>query len=72
VEPTRAALERVLEWSEPARRQLGLDVEVPESNGAQRARASVAEGRPIEEYYRHAMEETRDTYAPSLASVVDD
>ena len=29
-------------------------------------------GRPIEEYYRHSIAETRETYAPSLAAVVDD
>ncbi|MGZ5355842.1 MAG: carboxylate-amine ligase [Solirubrobacterales bacterium] len=70
--PTRVVLEEIADWTEPARRQLGLEVEIPEANGAQRARASVAAGRPIEEYYRHSIAETRDTYAPSLAAVVDD
>jgi glutamate---cysteine ligase / carboxylate-amine ligase len=72
VEPTRGAIERLLEWTEPAKKELGLEIELPEANGAQRARAAIAEGRPIEEYYRHAIEETRSTYAPSSASVGHD
>jgi carboxylate-amine ligase len=70
--PTRVVLEELLEWTEPARKDLGLEVEVPETNGAQRAHAAIAAGRPIEEYYRHALEETRATYAPSLAPVGHD
>jgi carboxylate-amine ligase len=65
--PTRAVLERILEWTAPARDSLGLDVEVPERNGAQRARAALGEGAMIEEIYRHAVEETKRTYAPEGA-----
>jgi carboxylate-amine ligase len=67
VVPTRSVLEEMLEWSEPARTALGLDVELPEQNGAQRAYARLAEGAPIEEIYRRAVEETRRTYAPEGA-----
>ncbi len=67
VVPTRAVLEDVVEWTEPARQALGLEVELPEQNGAQRAYASFAEGAPIEEIYRRAVEETRRTYAPEGA-----
>jgi carboxylate-amine ligase len=66
--PTRNALERLVEWTEPARGVLGVEVELPESNGAQRAHAALAEGAPIEEIYRRAVEETRRTYAPEGAS----
>jgi carboxylate-amine ligase len=72
VVPTRQVVERIVEWTEPARKQLGLDVEVPESNGAQRAHAALADRRPIEEIYRHSVEETRNTYAPDLVPVGDD
>jgi glutamate---cysteine ligase / carboxylate-amine ligase len=65
--PTREVLERLVEWTEPARQTLGLDVELPERNGAQRAYARFAEGAPIEEIYRRSVEETRKTYAPEGA-----
>ena len=70
--PTRQVLEDLIEWSEPARQQLGLELTIPERNGAQRARAALAEGASIEEVYRHTVEETRRTYAPEAAAVGDD
>ena len=42
---TRAALERLVEWTAPAREALGLDVELPGENGAQRAAAGARGGR---------------------------
>ena len=65
--PTRVVLEDLVEWTEPARGTLGVDVDLPEQNGAQRAYARFAEGAPIEEIYRRAVEETRKTYAPEGA-----
>jgi glutamate---cysteine ligase / carboxylate-amine ligase len=67
VVPTREVVEDLLEWTEPARATLGLEVEIPERNGAQRAYAALAEGGLIEEIYRHAVEETKRTYAPEGA-----
>jgi carboxylate-amine ligase len=67
VVPTRTVLEEILAWTEPARQSLGMDVELPERNGAQRAYARFAEGAPIEEIYRRSVEETRRTYAPEGA-----
>jgi carboxylate-amine ligase len=67
VVPARAVLEAIVAWTEPARRALGLEVDLPERNGAQRAYARLAEGAPIEEIYRRAVEETRKTYAPEGA-----
>jgi len=60
---TRSLLEQVLAWSEPARVQLGLEVSLPERNGAERAREALDEGISIEEIYRDAVAETRRTYA---------
>jgi carboxylate-amine ligase len=65
--PTRQVLEELVEWTAPARQMLGVDVELPERNGAQRAYARFAEGAPIEEIYRRSVEETRRTYAPEEA-----
>ncbi len=62
--PTRAAIAALLEWTAPARESLGLPVELPEENGAIRARRAVTEGDSIEEVYRAAVEETRRTYVP--------
>ena len=61
--PTRSLLEQVLAWTEPARAQLGLDLRLPERNGAQRAREALDAGVSIEDVYRDAVAETRRTYA---------
>jgi carboxylate-amine ligase len=61
--PTRAMLDQVLIWTEPARAQLGLDPRLPERNGAQRAREALDSGVSIEDIYRDAVAETRRTYA---------
>jgi glutamate---cysteine ligase / carboxylate-amine ligase len=58
----RAVLEGVLGWAEPARSQLGIEVSLPERNGAQRARESHDTGVSIEDVYRDAVRETRRTY----------
>ncbi|HEX6227992.1 MAG TPA: YbdK family carboxylate-amine ligase [Solirubrobacterales bacterium] len=58
----RAALEELLSWTEPARGQLGLSVELPERNGAQRAREAFDAGVRIEDIYRDAVAETKRTY----------
>lgn len=62
---TRALLESVLAWTEPARAQLGIEVRLPERNGAQRAREALDAGLSIEDIYRDAVAETRRTYAGS-------
>jgi glutamate---cysteine ligase / carboxylate-amine ligase len=58
----RAALEQLLEWTGPARTQLGIEVRLPERNGAQRAREALDAGVAIEDIYRDAVAETRRTY----------
>jgi carboxylate-amine ligase len=61
--PTRSLLDQVMVWTEPARAQLGLDLQLPERNGAQRAREALDGGAAIEDVYREAVAETRRTYA---------
>jgi carboxylate-amine ligase len=70
--PTRRVVEDLVEWTRPAREAAGIEVEVPERNGAQRAREALAGGESVEQIYRRAVSETRETYAPSPAPVVDD
>jgi len=60
---TRALLESVLAWTEPARTALGIEVDLPQRNGAQRAREALDSGISIEDVYRDAVAETRRTYA---------
>jgi len=66
--PTRAVLEEVLVWTEPARSQLGLDLALPEKNGAERTREALDSGVSIEDIYRDAVAETRRTYSGETAA----
>jgi carboxylate-amine ligase len=59
----REALDSVLAWVEPARSQLGIELQLPDRNGAQRAREALKAGVSIEDIYRDAVNETRRTYA---------
>jgi carboxylate-amine ligase len=63
-----AALEAVLAWTEPARTQLGIDVELPARNGAQRSRESIDAGVSIEDVYRDAVAETKRTYTADVGA----
>lgn len=58
----RAVLDGLLTWTEPARTRLGIEVALPERNGAQRAREALDAGVSIEDIYRDAVAETRRTY----------
>jgi carboxylate-amine ligase len=64
----REALESVLAWVEPARSQLGIDLALPDRNGAQRALEALAAGASIEDIYRDGVAETRRTYSGAGAS----
>jgi glutamate---cysteine ligase / carboxylate-amine ligase len=59
----REMLDSVLAWTEPARSQLGIEVQLPTRNGAQRAREALDAGLSIEDIYRDAVAETKRTYA---------
>jgi carboxylate-amine ligase len=58
----RDALEGLLARTEPARSQLGLEIDLPERNGAQRALEAQDAGTSIDDIYRDAVAETRRTY----------
>jgi len=59
---TRVVFERLLAWTEPARAGLGIDVSLPERNGAERAVAALVDGASLEDVYRAAVGETAATY----------
>lgn len=61
--PGAAALERLLTWTAPLRAELGLEVALPELNGAQRQRRLIDAGAATEEVYAATVRETRETYA---------
>ena len=63
-----AALEQLLAWTEPARVQLGIEVDLPARNGAQRAREALDAGVAIEDVYRDAVAETRRTYTADVGA----
>ncbi len=69
---TEAAVERLLEWTAPARSELGIDADLPVRNGTQRARDSLEAGATIPDVYRDSVAETRKTYAPDAVSTPAD
>ena len=58
-----AAPDRLLAWTAPARSALGIDVALPEENGAQRQSRALAGGAAIEDVYAAEVELTQRTYA---------
>jgi carboxylate-amine ligase len=66
--PTAAALDRLLAWTEPVRAEHGLEVVLPERNGAQRQRALIAEGVPMHDVFAETVRETRATYAAGVTA----
>jgi glutamate---cysteine ligase / carboxylate-amine ligase len=61
--PAAALPDRLLAWTAPARLALGIDVSLPERNGAQRQRAAVEQGSSIEEAYAAEVAVTQQTYS---------
>ena len=61
---TARAVERLVEWTAPAREALGLEVELPERTGPAGPARRSRRARSIEDVYRGAVEETKRTYAP--------
>ncbi len=66
--PTREAVERLVAWTAPVRETLGIDLSIPETNGAQRAYRALANGASIREIFNDSVAETERTYAPEGVS----
>jgi carboxylate-amine ligase len=66
--PAAAAVDRLLAWTEPVRAEHGLDVVLPERNGAQRQRALIAEGVPMRDVFAETVRETQATYALNVTA----
>lgn len=63
--PAAEAAGRLLSWTEPVRRELGIDPQLPDLNAAQRLRAVDGELRDV---FAAVLDETASTYAPSLTA----
>jgi carboxylate-amine ligase len=61
--PAAAAPDRLLAWTAPARMALGIDVSLPDENGAQRQKRQLAEGATMEDIYAAEVALTQRTYA---------
>jgi carboxylate-amine ligase len=61
--PAAQAPERLMAWCEPMRSELGIDVSLPEFNGAQRQRQLLSSGLSLEEAYADTVARTRETYS---------
>jgi glutamate---cysteine ligase / carboxylate-amine ligase len=61
-----AALDQLLDWTTPARAELGLEVALPARNGAQRQRQMLQAGMSLRETYAAIQAETRETYSGVL------
>jgi glutamate---cysteine ligase / carboxylate-amine ligase len=61
--PAAATGDRLLAWTAPARAALGIELTLPEENGAQRQRAALEAGGSLEDVYAAEVAETQRTYA---------
>ncbi|MFM8527720.1 MAG: YbdK family carboxylate-amine ligase [bacterium] len=64
VVPTRELLERTVEWASPAAEAMGITVDLPAMNGAQRAREAFEQGESLEEILRLSVDLTARSYSP--------
>jgi carboxylate-amine ligase len=66
--PAAEAVERLLAWTAPVRSELGVEIALPEMNGAQRQRRLIETGATVEEVYAATVRETRETYAQEVVA----
>jgi carboxylate-amine ligase len=69
--PAGAATERLLAWTAPVRSELGIDVSLPEANGAQRQRALLTSGLSLQEVYAQHVAQAAETYTKPAPSAVE-
>ena len=66
--PAAAVAERLLDWTAPARAELGIDPALPAQNGAQRQRRAFEEGATMHDVYAAEVAESQRTYAAEEVS----
>jgi carboxylate-amine ligase len=65
-EPAARSIERLLEWTEPVRGELGITPEIASRNGAQRQREAIISGLEPSEVYAAGVRETLGSYATEV------
>jgi glutamate---cysteine ligase / carboxylate-amine ligase len=60
--PAAETIERLLDWTAPARAELGIEPAFPALNGSQRQRRLLETGMSLREAYAAVVAEARDTY----------
>ena len=66
--PAAEVVARLLDWTAPIRSELGIEVALPELNGAQRQRRLIDAGTPSDEVYAGCVSDTRETYAAEVVA----
>jgi carboxylate-amine ligase len=69
--PASDTLDRLLQWTAPARAELGIDVSLPQLNGAQRQRRMIDAGVSMAEIFASMVAQTRDTYPGVVGSTAE-
>jgi carboxylate-amine ligase len=64
--PAAEVLDRLMEWTAPARSTLGIEIGLPPQNGAQRQRQMLQSGASLTEVYAAGVATTKETYAGAL------
>jgi len=66
--PAAEATARLLDWTAPARAELGIEPVLPDRNGAQRQRRMIESGATPLDVFQDTVRETRATYAEEVAA----
>jgi carboxylate-amine ligase len=66
--PAPEAIERLAEWTAPARAEHGIELAPLTPNGAQRQRRLIEAGVPMDEVFAGTTRETRETYSPEVVA----
>jgi glutamate---cysteine ligase / carboxylate-amine ligase len=66
--PASEAIERLAEWTAPARAEHGIELAPLTPNGAQRQRRLIEAGVAMDEVFVGATRETRETYSPEVVA----
>lgn len=66
--PAQAASERLLDWTAPARAELGIEPDLPQRNSAQLQREMLASGASIAEIFADVVGQTQASYGRSGAT----
>jgi carboxylate-amine ligase len=69
--PAAETVERLLKWTAPMRAELGIDVTLPQLNGAQRQRRMIDAGMGMAEIFSSMVAQTRETYAGVVSSTAE-